>query len=304
MNPVVTVEQSRVVVRQLRRSPLYRDYEKAFRETTGLPLALRPLEAFDLPYHGDPKENGFCRVMATTNHSCAACLQLQRRVEDEARAEPKTLQCFAGLFDSAIPIRVGTSVVAFLQTGQVMLRTPGAEDFARTVEGLSRLGLAAAVKELEPLYFATRVLSEAQYASIIRLLAIFAQHLSTLSNQLIVQSASAEPAAIARARAVIAERHADALTLSEVARAANMSTFYFCKRFKKATGLTFTEYLARVRVEKVTQALLDRRKRVSEAAYDAGFQSLSQFNRVFRRVAGESPTIYRDRAQHRTSATT
>jgi AraC-like DNA-binding protein len=75
----------------------------------------------------------------------------------------------------------------------------------------------------------------------------------------------------------------------------NMSAFYFCKMFKKATGMTFTDYLARVRVEKVKNLLLNPHKRVSEAAYEAGFQSLSQFNRVFRRIAGESPSAYRER---------
>jgi AraC-like DNA-binding protein len=74
-----------------------------------------------------------------------------------------------------------------------------------------------------------------------------------------------------------------------------MSAFYFCKTFKKATGMTFTDYLARVRVEKVKNLLLNPHKRVSEAAYEVGFQSLSQFNRVFRRIAGEAPTTYRDR---------
>jgi len=74
-----------------------------------------------------------------------------------------------------------------------------------------------------------------------------------------------------------------------------MSAFYFCKIFKKATGLTFTDYLARVRVEKVKNLLLNPHRRVSEAAYEAGFQSLSQFNRVFRRIAGESPSIYREK---------
>ena len=62
-----------------------------------------------------------------------------------------------------------------------------------------------------------------------------------------------------------------------------------------ATGMTFTDYLARVRIEKVKNLLLNPHKRVSEAAYEAGFQSLSQFNRVFRRIAGESPTTFRDR---------
>ena len=74
-----------------------------------------------------------------------------------------------------------------------------------------------------------------------------------------------------------------------------MSAFYFCKTFKKSTGLTFTDYLARVRIEKVKNLLLNPHKRISEAAYEAGFQSLSQFNRVFRKIAGEAPTAYRDR---------
>jgi hypothetical protein len=98
-----TAQQSRSLVVQLRRSRIYRDYEHAFRETTGLPIALRPIEAFDLPHHGDPKESPFCALMARSNKSCAARLQLQQRVEAEARLEPKTLKCFAGLCDSAVP---------------------------------------------------------------------------------------------------------------------------------------------------------------------------------------------------------
>ena len=96
----VSSADSRVLVTRLRRSQVYRDYERAFRDTTGLPIALRPIEAFDLPHHGDPQENPFCAVMAQSNHSCSACLQLQKRVEEEARLEPKTLKCFAGLCDS------------------------------------------------------------------------------------------------------------------------------------------------------------------------------------------------------------
>ena len=65
--------------------------------------------------------------------------------------------------------------------------------------------------------------------------------------------------------------------------------------FKQATGLTFTDYVARVRVEKIKNLLLNPHKRISEAAYEAGFQSLSQFNRVFRRVTGLAPTVWRAR---------
>jgi len=57
--------------------------------------------------------------------------------------------------------------------------------------------------------------------------------------------------------------------------------------------LTFTDYLARVRIEKAKTLLLDPNRRVSEVAYEVGFQSLTHFNRVFRKLAGESPTSYR-----------
>lgn len=291
----ISAQQSRTLVSQLRRSQMYRDYEQAFRETTGFPITLRPIEAFDLPHHGDPNEAPFCALMAKSNHSCAACLQLQRRVEEEARLQPRTLKCFAGLCDSAVPVRVGDNLVAFLQTGQILLHSPRQSEFSRATRELLRFGAEADLKQLQEAYFQTRVVTKKHYESILRLLAIFAQHLSAVSNQLMVQGAAAEPPAIAKARVLIAERHADEISLSEVAQAVNMSAFYFCKSFKKATGMTFTDYLARVRVEKVKNLLLNPHKRVSEAAYEAGFQSLSQFNRVFRRVAGESPSVYRER---------
>ena len=296
MNSIAdNAQQSRTIVARLKRSQVFRDYEKAFRETTGLPINLRPIEAFDLPHHGDPKESPFCALMAQSNHSCAACLQLQKRVEEEARLEPKTLNCFAGLCDSAVPVRVGDNLIAFLQTGQILLHTPAKADFTRATLQLVEWGTEADLKRLEEAYFQTRVVTRKQYESILRLLTIFAQHLSTLSNQLMVEKAAEELPAVTKARAYIADRHAEELSLTEVANSVNMSAFYFCKTFKKATGMTFTDYLARVRVEKVKNILLNPHKRVSEAAYEAGFQSLSQFNRVFRRIAGEAPSTYRQR---------
>lgn len=289
------LQRSRAIVEQLKRSKIYRDYQQAFRDTTGLPINLRPIEAFDLPFQDDPNENPFCALMAKANHTCAACLQLQRKVEEQAKMEPKTLKCFAGLCDSAVPIRVGENLVAFLQTGQILLHKPTQEQFAKTTRQLLKFGTDTDLKRLEEAFFQSRVLDKRQYESILRLLTIFAQHLSTLSNQLAVKEENSEAPMITRARVLIADRHAEDLSLETVAKAVNTSAFYFCKMFKKATGLTFTDYLARVRVEKVRNLLLNPHKRISEAAFEAGFQSLSQFNRVFRRVAGESPTTYRDR---------
>ena len=293
--------RSRTIVDQLARSEIYRDYERAFQDATGLPLNLRATEAFDLPHQGGQNENPFCALMATSNQSCAACLQLQRKVEESAGLEAKTLKCFAGLCDSAVPIRVGEDLIAFLQTGQILLHKPTRHEFSRIARQLLNWGVDTDLKRVEEAYFQTRVLTKPQYDSILRLLSIFSLHLASLSNQLMVQEEKSESPQIARAKTFINEHQEDDLTLSDVAKAVNMSAFYFCKMFRQATGLTFTDYLARIRVEKVKNMLLDPNKRVSEVAFAAGFQSLSQFNRVFRKVAGESPSTYRDRL-HKTAA--
>jgi AraC-like DNA-binding protein len=294
--------RSRVLVDQLTRTEIYRDYVRAYQEAIGLPLNLRPLEAFDLPHHDHANENPFCALMAATNQSCAACLQLQRKVEEAADLKPKTLKCFAGLCDSAVPIRVGEDLIAFLQTGQILLHKPNRREFSRITRQLVKWGTEIDLKRVEEAYFQTRVLTRTQYESILRLLTIFAQHLGSLSNQLILQEGKAESPQISRAKVFIGEHQGDDLTLGAVARSVNMSAFYFCKMFRQATGLTFTDYLARIRVEKVKNLLLDPNRRISEAAFASGFQSLSQFNRVFRKVAGEAPTAYRDRIRNTAAA--
>jgi AraC-like DNA-binding protein len=62
---------------------------------------------------------------------------------------------------------------------------------------------------------------------------------------------------------------------------------------KKATGVTFSEYLSRARLERAKSLLLDPNVRVSEAAFEAGFQSLTHFNRVFKNLIGTSPSEFR-----------
>jgi AraC-like DNA-binding protein/ligand-binding sensor protein len=289
------MQRTREMVAQLEKSELYRDYQKAFEATTGLPLDVRAAGAFQPALQRSKQSNPFCQLMASRSKSCAACLQLQQRLEETATTEPQTLECFAGLRESAVPVRVGENIVAYLHTGQVLMQAPSPRRFEKFSRQLADAGADVDLAQLKEAYLRSRVVAPKQYDSIVRLLAIFAQHLSARSNQLAVQEAAAEAPVIARARAYIAEHLDEEMSLISVARAVNTSPFYFCKLFRKSTGLTFTDYVSRVRVEAVKQLLLNPHKRVSEAAYEAGFQSLSQFNRVFRRIAGESPSTYRDK---------
>ncbi len=286
-------QTSRLLTQKLQRSQVYKDYERAFTEATGLPLALRPTGDLQRALAGAKNENPFCLLMGRSNQSCSACLQMQERLEREAGFQPKTLKCFAGLCDSAVPVRVGDNTIAFLQTGQILQSRPNRKQFSRVAKQLLDWGVEVDIRKAEEAYLNTRVLSPKQYESAVRLLSIFAQHLAALSNRILVQEQNAEAPAMAQARKFISENSDNDLSLNEVAKAVNMSAFHFCRMFKKSVGLSFTEYVARVRVEKAKNLLLNPHRRISEAAFESGFQSLSQFNRVFLKVVGCSPSRYR-----------
>jgi len=155
------------------------------------------------------------------------------------------------------------------------------------------MGFTLNLQQLKDAYFRSKVLSTRQYTGVIGLLDIFAKHLSSIANKMMLQDTEAEPLMIRRAKAYIGGHHADPIGLDEVANAIHVSTFYFCKMFKKATGMTSTDYLGRVRVERAKNLLLNPHLRISEIAYAVGFQSLTHFNRVFQELTGESPTTFR-----------
>lgn len=281
------------IAEKLSSSQLYKDYEKAFREATGLQLAIRPAKAYNNALKATKGENPFCALMANTNQGCANCLKIQKDLEEKAGLEPASLHCFAGLCDSAVPIRVGDELVAFLQTGQILLHQPNQEEFTRTTRQLLSWGADVNLKALEEAYFQTKVFDKEQYEAMLRLLSTFAEHLATISNSIESEATQHEPALVGNAKRYIQDRLQEKISLDEAAQAVNASTRHFCKVFKEATGYTFTDYLARVRVEKAKNLLQNPHLRVSEIAFETGFDSISQFNRSFKRITGLAPTQFR-----------
>ena len=283
------------LIKSLTRSEMFQDYERAFTEATGMPMTLRPVENWQLPFRGKRKENAFCARMADQSHTCAACLQLQEKLTQDARHEPATRSCAYGLCETAVPVKLGSETIGFLQSGQVMRAQPTEASFQRAVAQARKLGGDISSERTKRAYFATPVASPRKLASVTKLLAIFADHLAMKSNQLAVRTAHREPPLITRAKQFIREHYSEDLSLGRVSAAANMSTFYFCKLFHKFTSVSFTEFVSRTRVEAAKHLLLNPNLRVSEVGYAVGFQSLSHFNRMFKRIARESPTDFRDR---------
>lgn len=283
------------IIEKLAGSEMFQEYERAYTDATGLPVTFRPVETWQLPLHGKRNENRFCALMAERSRTCAACLQMQESLAKSAADKPCTMTCAYGLVETAVPVKLGENTIGFLQTGQVLAQKPTETGFQKALDQFAKLGVEVDPATAREAFFATPVVPAKRMESISRLLNIFADHLSLKSNQIAVQTAHAEPPVIARARQFIAEHYTEELSLGQVSRAVHTSVFYFCKLFKKALGLNFTEYVSRLRTEKAKNLLLNPNLRVSEIAYEVGFQSLTHFNRVFKKVTGESPTHYRER---------
>jgi AraC-like DNA-binding protein len=277
----------------LTRSDIFQDYQRAYSEMTGLPVTLRPVETWQLPLHGKRNENPFCALMAEKSRTCAACLLMQEELATAAAEGPATVTCAFGLCETAVPVKLGTQTIGLLQTGQVMRQKPTAALFQKATGKARELGVDIEQDEAKAAFLNSPVMSQKKLDSAATLLGIFADHLSMKSNQIVVQQATAEPPLITKAKQFIHDHITEDLSLAQVAAAVHTSVFYFCKQFSKLTGTTFTEYVSRMRVEKAKNLLLNPNLRISEIAYEVGFQSLTHFNRVFKNVVGESPTEYR-----------
>src|SRR5262245_14787008 len=92
---------------------------------------------------------------------------------------------------------------------------------------------------------------------------------------------------------LIEEHSGEKLSLPKVAKAVNIHANYLSEKFKQVTGMNFVDYVARTRFEKACRLLSDGDLRISDIAFAAGFQSLSQFNRVFKKLSGKLPTQFR-----------
>ena len=276
----------------LRRSRLFRDYENVFTKATGLALALRPVDYWQLEHQGKKHQNPFCALLAENPKSLAVCLQAHQEMINHTGELPHTVTCPFGLTETAIPVKLGNKIIGYLRIGQVLRHLPAKADTTKVVRELKKCGLKF-TGDIRKTWERNPLIPPDKYNATVRLLSFFGEQLSALSNQLMMERQNAEPPLVQKARNYIEQHKAEPLSLSAVAKAAGASVFHFCKVFHKSTGLKFTDYVARVRLEDARTQLLNPNRRISEVAYDVGFQSLTQFNRMFKRVFGKSPTEFR-----------
>lgn len=97
----------------------------------------------------------------------------------------------------------------------------------------------------------------------------------------------------------IGKNYNEKITTSHLASMCFLSEGYFCRFFKKATGRTVADYVSQLRIEKAALLLKSTSSPISDIAETTGFEDANYFTRIFKKIMGISPSVYRQKHTHK-----
>ena len=96
----------------------------------------------------------------------------------------------------------------------------------------------------------------------------------------------------------IKEHYKEEISLLEIAKIANLTPTSFCRMFKVKAKKSFVEYLNEVRISAACKFLIETDMGISEIAYQCGYKTASNFNRIFKKLTGVTPKEYKKKAEN------
>ncbi|MBF4693934.1 AraC family transcriptional regulator [Fusibacter ferrireducens] len=96
-----------------------------------------------------------------------------------------------------------------------------------------------------------------------------------------------------RALVFIELNYQEPLDVDTICRQVNYSRSYLSRLFKKEVGLTILEYINAVRIRKAKSLLIDTNLSIKEIAKQTGFKNQFYFSKMFKKVQGQAPSVYR-----------
>ncbi len=273
---------------RIRENPHLHAFLKSFREATGVPAEF--VCAFG---------NGGCASLGECSPLCArlmrdaagrqVCQRFRQGLLEAASERTATRACESGAMESAVPLRTAGQTVGYLVTGGYL---PGAAERGQVNRArhlLSRAGVEIGEAELMELSGRTPIVASARQAALVHLLELAAEHLTARFTERLTAADARMPALVEKACRIVHAEFMQPIAVPEMARRLEVSEGHLSRTFHHATGLRLVEYIARFRAERAKTLLQETERPVIEIAFACGFQSLSQFNRVFRAQFGETP---------------
>ncbi len=238
--------------------------------------------------------NPLCRMIRASAVGARRCEACDRRQQARSGDEGKAVlyRCHAGFYDMAVPILVQGEHVATISSGQVLAERPSEAAFIRIRRRFRWLNIPE--RRLRRAYEQAPWLPRARLLHVMRLLELFAQQMCASAWRIRELEAGQERPDLQEAKALVEERFRDSeLRLADAAVRAGLSVAHFSHLFHRHTGVTFTRYVQSLRVAEAKRLLSETDRTVTDICYACGFNSLTHFNRVFRRSEGCCPLRWR-----------
>lgn len=280
---------------QLAESDAVRRQQVAFGCATGLPLTFLPASEVAAPKASVPSA---FHVDGCMGAPCSQFCQDSLLSADHNASHTgcsTQFDCPTGLTKVLMPVMINGRHVASLLAGPFHVGALKQSRHRRLMSRLKANGLRSRKDPVKASWDSSPVITREKLRAVETLLEMFAQYLAECGQRLLLQEAGQQSPLLQKIEAQLTKPSDQALTVRELAERLHISPCYFCKLFRKQTGLTFTSYRTQLRIETAKRLLLDPTRRVSEVAYESGFDSIPYFNRAFRRHVGCSPSEFRDR---------
>lgn len=224
--------------------------------------------SFKNTIHSSP----FCDLMKLTDTGFKKCLKCKRLAVKKALREKKPFggECIHGAYEYCYPVVTDEKTAAVIFIGNM---------------------LSENIKECDEKTLST--LEEKHDEEFcIKLARVVESYIKLLPGENDVNS---ENAAVKKAEDYIKFYYRNNITVSALAWIYGYNSKYLGRIFKKQTGKSFSEYLNEVRIKNAKKLLCTTDKTVIETALECGFDNVTYFNRIFRRLTGMSPSQYREK---------
>ena len=91
----------------------------------------------------------------------------------------------------------------------------------------------------------------------------------------------------------INEHYAEKITMNDAANYLKVSRQYFCRYFKRSTGMSFVDFINDLRLRRASQEIIHTSKSITDIALDHGFDNIGYFFKLFRLKFNQTPLAYR-----------
>ena len=238
----------------------------------------------------------FCtkmRQMVGDNH-CLACDRKYLKIVGEKRCSLR-YRCWAGLREFIIPIILDGQILTYIQCGQVLDSPPVEEDWLAIRRSIMSFGFASL--PLEDLFYSLRVISPQTQEDLMAMLEFFGNYIVLARHQILMAETSQKSRIVERAISFIRNHYTEAISLDDVAQAASTSKRNLTRIFQIQTGMTVLGFIQELRITKVCQQLQAGELTCAQIAFNCGFGSIQQFNRVFQKMKQSSPRTWQRQFQ-------